>query len=166
MINAIHFYRIAHFFYKHHLSFVSRVFTLIIFLVYNCKISYKTKIGKGTFLLYGGIGVLINTDAIIGEDCSIGVNSAIVGQGPYRYAPVVGNRVFIGPGAILQGPIIVEDNVIIAPNSVVNKSVPKGAIVAGVPAKIVGWVEELEYDIFKNEVWSEEHAEFLVDYNK
>ncbi len=166
MINAIHFYRIAHFFYKHHLSFVSRVFTLIIFLVYNCKISYKTKIGKGTFLLYGGMGVLINTDAVIGEGCSIGVNSSIVGQSPYRYAPVIGNRVFIGPGVILQGPIIVEDNVIVAPNSVVNKSVPKGAIVAGIPAKIVGWVDELEYDIFKNEVWSEEYAEFLVDFDK
>ncbi len=163
MINAISLYRIARFFYKYHLPFVSKVFTFVIFIVYNCKISYKTKIGKGTFLVYGGIGVLINADAIIGERCSLGVNSAIVGQAPYKHAPVIGNRVFIGPGAIIQGPVIVEDNVIVAPNSVVNKSVPKGAIVAGIPAKIVGWSDELEYDIFKNEAWNDEYADFLVD---
>lgn len=151
MINAIHLYRLARFFYKIKLSVLSKIITGIIFIVYSSKISYKTIIGNGTFFVYGGLGVLINENSIIGENCSIGVNSMIVGQGPYKNAPIIGNRVFIGPGAVIQGPVKIDDNVIIAPNSVVNKSIPNGAIVAGIPAKIVGWVNDLDYDIFKNE---------------
>ena len=161
MINAIYFYKAARFFYKYRLTFISKAITLLIFLIYNSKSSYKTSIGDGTFFVYGGIGVLINEDAIIGRDCSIGVHTMIVGQGPYKNAPNIGNRVFIGPGAVIQGPVIIEDEVIIAPNCVVNRSVPKGAIVAGVPAKIVGWVKDLDYDIFKNETYKEGFFSFL-----
>ena len=75
--------------------------------------------------------------------------------------PIIGNRVYIGPGAVIQGPVIVDDNVIIAPNSVVTKSVPQYAIVAGIPAKIIGDVRKLEYDIFKNESWKEDTKEYL-----
>jgi serine O-acetyltransferase len=72
-----------------------------------------------------------------------------VGQGPYKNAPIIGNHVYIGPGAVIQGPVVIDDNVIIAPNCVVTKSVPQYAIVAGVPAKIIGDVRKLDYDIFK-----------------
>lgn len=161
MLNAIYLYRAARFLYKIRLSFFSKIITALVFIIYSSKISYKTKIGKGTFFVYGGLGVLINEDSLIGEYCSIGVNSMIVGQGPFKNAPKIGNKVFIGPGAVIQGPVIIEDNVIIAPNSVVNKSVPQGAIVAGVPAKIVGWVKDLEYDIFKNEKVKDGHFPYL-----
>ena len=56
-----------------------------------------------------------------------------------------------------------EDEVIIAPNAVVTKSVPRGAIVAGNPARIIGWTKNLDYDIFKNESWKEGTKPYLVD---
>lgn len=107
--------------------------------------------------------MLINSEVIIGENCKIGNNVSIVGQGPYKNVPVLKDRVYIGPGAVIQGPVVVEDDVIVAPNAVVTKSVPQGAIVAGNPAKIIGWVKDLDYDIFKNENWKEGIKPYLVD---
>ena len=117
--------------------------------------------GKGTFFNHAGFGILINAKATIGNDCKIGNNVSIIGQGPYKNPPILKNHIFVGPGAIIQGPVIVEDNVIVAPNAVVPKSVPKNAIVAGIPAKIIGWSDQLEYDIFKDESWKEGTQPYL-----
>ena len=163
MPNAIFFQRIAYYLYKKRIPLLPHLFMLLIFLLYNSKISYKTVIGKGTFCVYGGIGVLINAKSIIGENCSIGVGAKIVGKGPYIKVPEIRNNVFIGPGAVISGPVIIEDNVIIAPNAVVTKSVPKGAIVAGIPAKIIGNSSELDYDIMKNESFKDGYMDYLVD---
>ncbi len=66
-------------------------------------------------------------------------------------------------GVVISGSVIIQDNVVIAPNAVVNKSVPEGAIVGGIPAKIIAWVKELDYDIMQNESWKEGYMDFLVD---
>lgn len=161
MINAIRFYRIANWLYLHHIPLIPKLLQLLIFLIYNCMIPYKCKIGKGSFFNHAGIGVLINPKVVIGENTKIGNNCSIVGQGPYKTAPKIGNRVYIGPGVVIQGPVVIDDNVIIAPNSVVTKSVPQYAIVAGVPAKIIGDVRKLDYDIFKNESWKEGTKPYL-----
>lgn len=59
------------------------------------------------------------------------------------YRPIViGNNVFIGIDSILMPGVVVEDNVIIAAGSVVTKSIPSGAIVAGNPARIIGRYED------------------------
>ncbi len=166
MISAIFFYRLSRWFYIRKLRFISTFCTLIIYVVYGSKISGRCEIGTGTFFVYGGLGLLINEGAVIGEGCSIGVGVKIIGQGPYKRSPRLGNKVFIGPNAVIQGPVVIDDNVIIAPNCVVNKSVPEGAIVAGVPAKIVGWVKDLDYDIFKNEVFKDETFPYLTDNRK
>lgn len=89
-------------------------------------------------------------------------NVSIVGQGPYKECPRIGNNVYIGSGVVIQGPVIIEDNVIIAPNAVVNKSVHTNMIVGGIPAKIIGDVTKLDYDIFANESWKEGHKPFLT----
>lgn len=149
--------------YKLRIPLLPKLMQLIAFLCYSSAVSYKVKIGKGTFFNHGGFGVLINSKVVIGDDCKIGNNVSIVGQGPYKNVPVLKNRVYIGPGAVIQGPVIVEDGVIVAPNAVVTKSVPKGAVVAGNPAKIIGWVKDLDYDIFKNEDWKDGHKPYLAD---
>mgnify|MGYP003685429229 CR=1 FL=1 len=49
---------------------------------------------------------------------------------------LIGEGCFIGSGAILIGPLIIGDNVIIAAGSVVNKNIPNACFVAGVPAEV------------------------------
>jgi serine O-acetyltransferase len=83
---------------------------------------------------YGNI--VINPHVKIGRNCRIhvGVNIGLGARG--ELPPVVGNNVYIGPGAKLFGSIIIGDNTVIGANAVVNKSFPEGNIsLGGIPAK-------------------------------
>lgn len=161
MLNVVKIQKVAHWLYLHHIPLFPKLLQLLIFICYSSSISYKTNIGKGTFFNHAGFGILINSKVQIGDDCKIGNNVSIIGQSPYKNPPILKNHIFVGPGAIIQGPVIVEDNVIVAPNAVVTKSVPMNAIVAGIPAKIVGWTDKLDYDIFKDEAWKEETKPYI-----
>lgn len=138
MINAIFFYRVARWCYLHHIPFVPKLITLIIFLLYNSKVPYTAKIGKGTKLGYGGMGVVIHRDSIIGENCKI-AQQVTIGkwEGRYPGVPIIGNNVYLSKGSVVFGGITIGDNVTIGANAVVNKPVPENAIVAGVPAKVI-----------------------------
>ncbi len=138
MLNAITVYRFSRWLYLHHIPFLPKIVMLFIFLIYNSKIPYKAKIGKGTFCGYSGIGVVIHSDAEIGDHCVIGQH-VTVGGGNNRYpgVPKIGNNVYISHGAIVFGGITIGNNVTIGANAVVTKPVPDNAIVAGVPAKIL-----------------------------
>lgn len=161
MPNAIIIYRIANWFYVHKIPFIPILLQGLIFLIYNSKIPYKNIIGKNTSFTCKGIGVVLIDGLIIGDNCRIGIHNIFVGKSPYKEVPRIGNNVWIGPGSIIVGPVIIKDNVIIAPNAVVTKSVPEGAIVGGIPAKIIGWVKDLDYDIMKNESWKNGYMDYL-----
>ncbi len=161
MYNAIHIYRAARWLYLHHIPVLPKLLQLLIFCVYGCRISYQTSIGKGTYLSHGGLGVTISPKSTIGENCVLGYRCSIVGQAPYKKTPQIGNRVYISPGAVIQGPVIIEDDVVIAANAVVNKSVRAHSVVGGIPAKVIGDTRKLGYDIMKSESWNDEVKDFM-----
>ena len=163
MPNAIFFYHISRWFYQCGFPLIPKLIQGLIFILYNCHISYLAKIGKGTILLHKGMATLILDRVEIGVNSRIGMNVLITGKGPYREVPKIGNSVWIGPGTVISGPVIIQDKVVIAPNSFVNKSIPEGAIVGGNPARILGWVKDLDYDVMNNESWKEGYMNFLED---
>lgn len=122
----------------HRIPFIPKLVTLLIFLIYTSKVPYQARIGKGTKLGYGGIGVVIHSESVIGRNCSVG-QQVTIGGGNSRYpgVPVIGDNVHMHKGAIIYGGITVGDNAEIGANAVVNKPVPDNAVVAGVPAKII-----------------------------
>ncbi len=145
MFNAIHFYRVSRWLYLHHVPFLPKLITLLIFLLYNSKVPYQAEIGKGTRLGYGGIGVVIHTGCRIGSYVIIGQNVTI-GGGNSRFlgVPTIGDNVHIYCGAVVFGGISIGNNATIGANSVVDKPVPNNAVVAGVPAKILKFKENTE----------------------
>lgn len=163
MINAIVFYRMERWLYLHHVPFLPKLIQLLIFLLYNSRITPKAKIGKGSFFVCKGISCSLHDKTEIGENNRLGIHLVIVGQGPYYHGCKIGNNCWIGPNVTIQGPVIIEDGVVIAPGSVVNKSVPANAIVAGVPAKIIGFTTELDYDIMAGEDSDMSYKPFLED---
>jgi serine O-acetyltransferase len=81
---------------------------------------------------------VINGKAELGDNCTL-ANVLTVGQtnrGNKAGCPKIGNRVFIGAGAVLVGKIVIGDNVLIAPNAYVNFDVPSNSIITGNPAVV------------------------------
>lgn len=93
-------------------------------------------IGKGLFIDHG-MGVVIGETTEIGDDVTLyhGVTLGGTGKDKGKRHPTVGNKVVIGAGAKVLGPINIGDNSKVGSNSVVLKDVPAGATAVGVPAR-------------------------------
>jgi serine O-acetyltransferase len=89
--------------------------------------------------------IVVSPEARIGKNCRIHPSTSI---GYFNGAPVIGNNVYIGPGAKLFGQITIGDNVSIGANAVVNRDVPDNVTIGGVPAKIISYKSSLENDVF------------------
>lgn len=89
--------------------------------------------GPGLSIAHRGT-IVINENAIVGENCRIHV---CVNIGGFDGAPRIGNNVYIGPGAKIYGDIHIGNNVAIGANAVVNKSFPDNVTIGGIPAQII-----------------------------
>jgi serine O-acetyltransferase len=98
-------------------------------------ISCEACIGPGLYL--GRRHIFISKDAIVGTHCSIGHGVTIgeSGRGTQRGTPRVGDRVLILANAVLVGKLLVGDDAVIAPNSLVIYDVAEASVMMGVPAK-------------------------------
>ncbi len=128
-------YRFSHFLYYHHCKILSRIFDWLMRLVFSCFVPGSAQIGKNLQLAYWGLGIVVHTRSRIGDNCHIGQNVTIGGNA--GGVPQLLDNVRVGGGSFVFGDIVVGNNVIIGANSVVNKSVPDNAIVAGAPARIL-----------------------------
>lgn len=103
--------------------------------------------GKGLAIVHIGT-IVVSQKAKIGKNCRIHV-CVNIGNAPSHGedgTPIIGDNVYIGPGAKLFGPIEIGDNVAIGANSVVNKSFKEGnCTIAGVPAKKISEKTSYEY---------------------
>jgi len=97
----------------------------------------------GPGLCIGHYGLLVvHGSARVGSNCRIqaGANIGNYSSSPEATtgnAPIIGDNVYIGPGAKLFGKIIIGDNARIGANAVVNKDVKPNVTVGGIPAKVI-----------------------------
>lgn len=108
--------------------------------VLGIELPWDTQIGS-SFQLQHGVGLVVNHETIIGENCVLR-NSTTIGNkkladGSYSAAPKIGNHVDIGANVVIIGAITIGDNAIIGAGSVVVKDVPEGAVVVGNPARVI-----------------------------
>jgi len=119
---------------------------------YGISIPYTTKIGSGFYIGHFG-GIVVNSKAIIGSNCNIshGVTIGETYRGNSKGTPVIGNQVFLGPGAKVLGNIHIGNNAAIGANAVVTKDVPENGVVVGSPGKIIsfngsaGYINRINY---------------------
>lgn len=105
---------------------------------YGIRIAVTTKIGAGLFIgNYSGI--FVNTRAVIGKNFNIsqGVVIGEANRGHRKGTAVIGDNVYVGPGAKIVGKVQIGDNVAIGANCVVVKDIPDNAVVVGVPGRII-----------------------------
>ncbi|TQF69146.1 serine O-acetyltransferase [Rhodococcus spelaei] len=90
------------------------------------------------FFIDHGMGVVIGETAEIGDDVMLyhGVTLGGRSLAKTKRHPTVGNRVTIGAGAKVLGPIVIGDDSAIGANAVVTRDVPADSIATGIPATI------------------------------
>jgi len=111
----------------------------------------QCEVGAGLYISHFG-NVIVNPRARLGRNCNLG-HGVTIGSGgrgekdgrPLEGVPVIGDRVYIGPGACLFGPIEVGDDVSVGANAVVTHSLPDRAVAVGIPAHIVSHKGSFDY---------------------
>lgn len=105
---------------------------------YGIEISPKTRIGTGFYIGHFG-GIVINSQAEIGKNCNVsqGVTIGMANRGEKKGVAIIGDNVYIGPGAKIVGAVRIGNNAAIGANCVVTKDVPDNAVVVGVPGKVI-----------------------------
>lgn len=99
---------------------------------------FDARIGRGLYIGHFG-QIILSTRTVMGEFCNLsqGVTIGQAGRGENVHVPVIGDRVYIGPGAKLFGMVSIGNDVAIGANAVVTKDLPDNAVAVGIPAKII-----------------------------
>jgi serine O-acetyltransferase len=91
-------------------------------------------IGPGLMLMHGFATII--TASRIGTDCQV-AQQVTIGYDDRGAPPVLGDRVRVGANAVVIGPITIGDDAVVGAGAVVVRDVPAGAVVGGVPAKVL-----------------------------
>jgi len=137
-LHAVWHHRLAHFLWRRGLRFLARLISHCSRFLTGIEIHPGAKIGKRFFIDHGA-GVVIGETSEIGNDVLMyqGVVLGGTTSKKEKRHPTIGNDVVIGTGAIALGAITIGDGAKIGSGSVVVKSVPPGATVVGIPARVV-----------------------------
>ena len=108
-------------------------------LVVGIHLFPDTTVGPGFYIGHYG-GIWISPLATLGANCNIGpgVVIGVAGQGRDK-GPVLGDRVWVGPGAVITGEVRVGSGAVIAANSLVASNIPENAVAIGVPARVISY---------------------------
>jgi len=100
----------------------------------NCQISPRAKIGGG-LLLPHPIGVVIGNGCVLGEGVTLYQHVTIGNDGRPDAYPRIGSRVTVYATSSVIGAIEVGDGAVVGAHSLLNSSIPAGAVAFGVPAR-------------------------------
>lgn len=136
-VHALWYHRLAHWLWTHHFHTYGRLVSQYARLRTGIEIHPGAQVGRRVFIDHG-MGVVIGETAVIGDDVLLfhGVTLGGTTMSPGKRHPTVGDRVVIGAGAKVLGPVRVGNDARIGANAVVVKDVPEGATAVGIPAVI------------------------------
>ena len=127
-----------------HLRILANLLDRISRIWFSCWIPHTVQIGRNCSFGYGGLGCIIHSRAVIGNDVECGAHVLIGGNARSFGVPRIEDNVYIGFGAVIIGPITIGKGAVIGANSVVNRSVPPRCVAAGNPAQIVSTDIEID----------------------
>jgi maltose O-acetyltransferase len=120
---------------------------------FHCDYGYNLKVGKG-FYANHGCTILDCNLITIGDNCLLAPHVVISAAthpldaearaaGVEFTAPIsLGNNCWLGANSTIIPGVVLGDGVVVGAGAVVTKSFPSNVVVAGVPAKIIRYVDD------------------------
>lgn len=104
---------------------------------YGIELPYSVTIGRRLIIEHQG-GIVVHGNTVIGDDCIVRQNCTLGLRhlATPHDAPILGDRVELGAGAVILGKVRLGDGAKVGANAVVLTDVPAGALATGVPAQI------------------------------
>jgi serine O-acetyltransferase len=133
-VQALLSHRITHALHEAGVPLAPRFMANVTRVVTGIEVHPAAKIGRGLFIDHGA-GVVIGETAEVGDDVTMyqGVTLGGTGFARGKRHPTVGDKVMIGAGSKLLGPIEIGERSKIGANSVVIHDVPSNSTVVGNP---------------------------------
>jgi serine O-acetyltransferase len=96
------------------------------------------QLGRRLFIDHG-MGVVIGETAVVGDDVTMyhGVTLGSTTAEREKRHPTVKDRVTLGAGAKVLGPVTLGSGTRVGANAVLLRSVPEGSVVVGVPGQVI-----------------------------
>ncbi|XP_056176684.1 serine acetyltransferase 2-like isoform X4 [Syzygium oleosum] len=141
--HSLQSYRVAHALWKKGRKVLALALQSRVSEVFGVDIHPAARIGEG-ILLDHGTGLVIGETAVIGDRVSLmqGVTLGGTGKGTGDRHPKIGEGALIGASVTLLGNIKIGEGAMIAAGSLVLNDIPPHGMVAGIPAKVIGYVIE------------------------
>jgi serine O-acetyltransferase len=137
-LHAIWFHRLSNKLWCKDFKLIARMLSTFSRWLTGVEIHPGATIGRRFFIDHG-MGVVIGETAEIGDDVTLyhGVTLGGTSWSAGKRHPTLRNRVVVGAGAQILGPLEIGENARVGSNSVVVKNVPKNATVVGIPGRLV-----------------------------
>lgn len=144
-LHAVWMHRIAHKLWGWRRRLLARWLSQFARFLTGIEIHPAANIGPRLFIDHG-MGVVIGETAIVGDDVTLYHGVTLGGVAPsvdsdsqrdQKRHPTLEDRVIVGSGAQILGPIVVGRCARVGANAVVTKPVPEKATVVGIPARPV-----------------------------
>jgi serine O-acetyltransferase len=86
----------------------------------------STRVGPGLYINHPG-GSVVHSEAVIGRNCNLSHDVTVgeANRAPRKGFPVIGDGVFLGPGAKVIGRVHIGDDVAVGANAVGHRRRPR-----------------------------------------
>ena len=137
-VHALFIHRVAHAAWQHNWRYIARLMSFLGRMFTQIDIHPGARIGRRFFIDHGA-GVVIGETAEVGDDVTLyhGVTLGGTSWSKGKRHPTLGNKVTVGAGAKILGPITIDHGARVGANSVVINDVPAGMTVVGIPGRVV-----------------------------
>ncbi len=128
-------WRIGRRLHRMHVPLLPGFFRILCRILFSADVPVQVDIPPGVVFMHNGLATVVHTkvrfrgQAIVFHGVTLGHAKALVDG-----EPVVGDKVMIGAGAAILGPIRIGDRCIVGANAVVTRDVPDGHMALGNPA--------------------------------
>lgn len=144
-------YRLAHFMFSNRWNVALKLFNVYYYHLqshYCCEIPYAAQIGPGFY--FGHVfGTIISAHCILGKNVNMshGVTLGKIAKGKRSGAPMLGDNVYVAPGAKVIGGIRLGNGTAVGANAVVTRDTPENAVAVGIPAEVISLAGSADYCI-------------------